>query len=210
MPRIPSLMFLAAALFSASLHAQQLNPVREPDGQDTTAAAAKIYSNLGPPTSAYYGLGFWQIYGPNNPYGGSTQFVALGFTSGANAHVKQVRAAVLYIAGTNQINLSLYADSNGIPGALLAGPVTVTNLPTYGSCCQLAIANFPISVAITAGTQYWVVANTPSSGTGSDFFGTWNYVPLSKQVLSAYSPGGWTTSQAPIEEPAGAVYGTIP
>jgi len=93
---------------------------------------------------------------------------------------------------------------------LLAGPVTVKNLPTWYTCCKLATANIP-STAVTAGTQYWVVADTPATGTGSDLNGAWAFVPPSKsREATNYDSFGWYPSLAPIQEPAGAVYGSIP
>src|SRR5450755_1283125 len=113
------------------------------------------------------------------------------FKPKANAHVSQIRAAVQYSgSGVNQVNLSLYSDVSGAPGVLLAGPVTVKNLPTFFTCCELATANIP-STAVTAGTQYWVVADTPSTGTGSDFYGVWAFVPPSKSLVGADLGGGW-------------------
>ena len=38
-------------------------------------------------------------------------------------------------------------DAGGVPGTLLAGPVTVTDLPDYGTCCTLAIAKKIVAAA---------------------------------------------------------------
>lgn len=112
-----------------------------------------------------------------------------------------MRAAAEYSCGANQVNLSLYSDHSGAPGTLLAGPVTATNLPIYFSCCKLAVANFSTGVSVTAGTQYWVVADTPSSGTGSDFNGVWEWVGPSKSTVGVSNGGGWGWFQAAIQEP---------
>jgi hypothetical protein len=93
---------------------------------------------------------------------------------------------------------------------LLAGPVTVTSLATFPSCCALAVANLTTPVAITANTVYWVVASSPTTGTGSDFEGVWNWV-APEPLPVAYNLGsGWLSTPAIIEQSAGAVYGTIP
>jgi len=105
------------------------------------------------------------------------------------------------------VNLSIYNDASGAPGTLLAGPVTVTNLPSFGTCCTLAIAYFS-PVAVTGGTQYWVVADAPASGTGSNFAGIWDYAARVFPV--AFDEGaGWVASSADAL-PAGEVLGTIP
>ncbi len=92
---------------------------------------------------------------------------------------------------------------------MLAGPETVTSLPSAGTCCTLAVANFGTSVAVNAGTQYWVVANTPATGTGSNFVGIWD--SLAKPVLPIADNHGaaWTGIDGDGGL-AGEVLGTIP
>ena len=140
---------------------------------------------------------------------GFTQFVGMPFTPRSNATVMQVRVAVQYNSGTNQVNLSLYNDVGGVPGTVLAGPVTVANLPSGGTCCTLAIANFESGVAVTAGVQYWVVANMPASGPGSDFNGAWDFLfPTASFGIDTGT--GWFSSIGDLMGAAGAVLGTIP
>jgi hypothetical protein len=211
-----TLFVFAIALCSASLRAQEPKITRWSGtsssavvpAQEPPASLQKIFSDLGSPTDAYASGGY-TLSGPTSA-DGITQFIGLPFTPTADAHVYLVGAAVQYAgSGANQVNLSLYSDANGIPGTLLARPVTVTNLPTFGTCCTLAEAAFTAGVAVTAGTQYWVVANTPTSGTGSDFEGVWAFVP--KSYLVAGDEGsGWTSVIVFVQVPAGAVYGTIP
>jgi hypothetical protein len=175
--------------------------------QEDAVALKKIYSNLGTKTDPYWvNAHSWQVSGPNSAKGAN--FIAMPFTPKYNSTVEQVQVAVLYNnSGVNQVNLSIYGDSGGAPGTLLAGPVTVTNLAEAGTCCTLAVANFT-PVAVTAGTQYWVVADTPLSGTGSDFFGVWNHV--AKDIPMSFNRGsGWNKDTAD-NLPAGEVLGTVP
>lgn len=196
--RTTTVLVFAMVFCGAGLRAQE-------PAQPATASLQKVFSNLGPSTSAYYPEG-WSLSGPST--GLYADFLALPFTPKAHAHVSVVLAAIGYSSGTNQINLSLYSDYNGVPGSLLAGPVTVANLPSYGSCCELAAARFPSSVAVSAGIQYWIVADTPPSGAGSDFQGGWQGVNSSLKF--GISPGsGWFPLPGNAE-PAGAAYGTIP
>jgi hypothetical protein len=213
------ILLCAAALCDLTLFAQS---VKRPHIVHTTEKSAihmapqeapesltKIYGNLGTKTDLYNDRAGWGVSGPASRVNNS-EFIALPFTPKANAHVSQARVAIQYGGfGANQINLSLYGDANGSPGTLLAGPVTVTNLPVSGTCCTLAIANFS-PVSVTAGTQYWIVADTPLSGAGSDFLGYWKVV--AKPIFDvAFNPGdtGWFTNDANLL-PAGEVLGSIP
>ena len=212
MKRAATLVF-AIALASASLPAQKSIqrkgneiPSVEP-ALDPPATLTVIFSNLGKSNTEAYDEPGYGVNGPKAPGTSFTTFLAIPFKPRQNAHVEQVQAAVQYVSGTNEITLSLYSDNSGKPGALLAGPVTVNNLPVYFHCCALAVANFPASVAVTAGAQYWIAAETPAA---SDFAGIWSFVPSKLQVSSWTRGDGWQSTKATIEEPAGAAYGTVP
>jgi hypothetical protein len=168
---------------------------------DAPAASKVIYTNLGKKTEPYF-------TGSGGVLLSSSNFLAMPFTPKSNSHVSEVQVAVQYYSGANQVNLSIYGDSSGVPGTLLAGPVTVTNLPSTGTCCALAVANFS-PVGVTGGTQYWVVADTQLTGTGSDFVGGWREV-VKPAIPFGYNRGkGWNAGNADTLV-AGEVLGTIP
>jgi len=176
--------------------------------QEAPAGLKKIFSNLGKSkTDLYNDAAGWNVEGPNS--GQVTQFVGIPFTPKSNSHVSQVRVAMQYDgSGANQVNLSIYGDAGGMPGTLLTGPVTVTNLPDFGTCCALAVASFS-PLAVTGGTQYWVVANTPPTGTGSDFVGVWVLV-AAEYPLAVYEYGSWYPFIGDTIDLAGEVLGTMP
>jgi len=172
--------------------------------QVAPAGLTVIYTNLGKKGDLYNCCGFI-LSGPNSAFG--SVFTAMPFTPKSNSHISDVRVAVQYSSGANQINLSIYDDSGGVPGTLLAGPVTVTNLPDTDTCCLLAVAAFT-PTAVSAGAQYWVVANTPLTGVGSDFYGTWE--KAGKVIPFAVNRGSsWFAGSADVL-PAGEVLGTVP
>ncbi len=198
------------ALCSLSLFAQSESDAR-PD-----VALKKIFTNLKANPNAY-ALAGNGIYGPNFEGGGFGYYLAMPFIPKGNSTVKQVQVAIYYGgSGANQVNLSIYSDSGNSPGTLLSGPVTVTNLGN-GLCCALALANFT-PVSVTAGTRYWVVADTPVTGTGSDFYGVWHLVAqgTTPQMAQCATPPGGTCNEnnwGPVQglnEYAGEVLGTIP
>jgi len=211
------LMFSTSLLFAQAKHVGRMTTTTEKSAihtpsQDEPAGLAKIYSNLGKKkTDVYLDSDGWTVNGPNaSGFNGTYRWFGMPFTPKSNSHVSQVQVAVEWVAGDNQVNLNLYTDSSGIPGTLIAGPVTVTNLGTFGTCCTLAVADFP-STAVTGGTQYWVVANTPTTGTGSDSWDAWAFVPnLYPQAFFNNNNGDWIGFDGATSAAAGAVYGTIP
>ena len=181
--------------------------------QEALAGLKWIYGNLNSAKTELYNDQLANyILGPNNSLHYVAEFQAMSFTPKSDSHVSRVRVAVQYrdYGGANQVDLSIYGDSGGVPGTLLAGPVTVTNLPVAGTCCTLTVANFP-PVAVTGGTQYWVVADTPLTGTGSDFVGVWNFIfPRIPPQASYLAGSGWSGFSGYTLEVAGEVLGTIP
>lgn len=168
----------------------------------------KIYSNLGSKkTDLYDDSDYWYVNGSNGLI--FPQQLGLPFTPKSNSHISQVQVAIQYQGlGANQVNISIYGDAGGVPGTLLAGPVTVKNLPAAGTCCGLAVANFT-PVAVTGGSHYWIVASAPSSGAGSDFVGGWNWSVNPQFVAGIDAGGGWSTFNTD-SRPAGEVLGSIP
>jgi hypothetical protein len=180
-------------------------PQEVPDGM------AEIYSSLGTnPKNLYNWIDTWLVSGPKSA-AVVANFIAMPFTPQSDAHILQARVAILWDeVGADQVNLSINEDSNGHPGKLLAGPVTVKDLPHYFACCQLAVANFSSAIAVKAGSRYWVVADTPASGEGSDFVGEWAGAVSPVLPLASNASGtGWVTFNG-NGFPAGDVQGTIP
>lgn len=177
----------------------------------TPATLATIFSNVGPPIDAYNDTFAQVVAGPASTAGVSFSY-ALPFTPKSNAHVREVRAALQWGGtGANQVNLSIYSDAGGLPGTQLAGPGTVTNLPNFHTCCTLAVWSLTTELAVTAGTRYWLVADTPTSGTGDDFYGVWAFI-FPTPYLQALNVGGffWSTVHGGHLDAAAAVHGTIP
>jgi hypothetical protein len=190
------------------VHIKEKSAIHVPP-QEAPAGLKKIYNNLGKSkTDLYEDTQGWGIFGPNSG-GCCIDFAGMPFTPKSDSYVSQVQVAVQYFSGANQVNLSIYSDSYGAPGTLLAGPVTVTNLPEAGTCCTLAVASFT-PLAVTGGTQYWVIVNTPLTGTGSDFSGVWVDVVKPVIPVAEYSSEvGWTGLNADWLM-AAEVLGTIP
>ncbi len=202
------MLFAQAGRLPRAVHSTEKSSVHVPP-EETPASLKKIYSNLGTSsTDLYNDTEGWEISGPNSN-GSRIHFFGLPFIPKTNSHVSQVQVAVQHVGGANQVNLSIYGDAGGVPGTLLAGPVTVSNLAMTGTCCTLGVTNFS-PVAVTGGSRYWVVADTFATGTGSDFIGEWEWIakPIFPQAFS--NGNGWFGSSTSPTEAAGEVLGTIP
>jgi hypothetical protein len=123
-----------------------------------------IYSNIATkyPKSPYYPYDGYTVAGPNTIVGFSE--VAVAFTPASDATVSEIDAAVGNIQGTNGVVMSIYSDASGAPGSSL-GDFSASDLPVFGSCCEFATAKGKNGVALTAGTQYWLVFATSKKQT---------------------------------------------
>jgi len=133
---------------------------------------------------------------------GPEYWQAVPFTPAANLTVKEVEASVVWAEGTNAVVLSLNSDSNGLPGKAIH-TWSAKNLAIIGSCCQLAAGKSQTGIAVTKGTQYWLVVRTNSNDT--NIFAAWalnstdmrshpfaSYCDDSKQGSCNGTRGKWT------------------
>jgi hypothetical protein len=94
------------------------------------------------------------------------------FTPAANATVTELQVAVGDLSGgTSGIEVGLYNDANGVPGRKIKS-FHIAPLQHYGECCALATATDKAGIAVTAGTQYWLVVSTTNKDV--DIYG-WNF-----------------------------------
>ena len=110
---------------------------------------------------------YFSVWGNTIAQGGSNfpfqVWEAMPFTPTANATVTKIEvSAGRQGGGTAGFELGLYSDANGVPGNLIQG-THISNLPQYGECCAVAVANDPAGIPVTAGTQYWVAVTTNSN-----------------------------------------------
>jgi hypothetical protein len=178
------------------------------------AGTVTIFSNLGPSSTNLYFHGTksddiigYCFVGTSNPAPERCKRaptgIALPFTPTKNSHATMLQAAIGLIAGTNQFQLALFNDNNGVPGTALA-TVTINNAPPANTCCQLVTANLGTpGIALTANTQYWVVAMSDAN-----FAGQWAFTNFA--FNGAFTAEfGWGSVQE-FGAAAGAVRGTIP
>jgi hypothetical protein len=157
---------------------------------------------------------------PPNTFGYAVQGATVGSTmsnsvtatryqmAGQNGTVTSMSvfiASPISVSPNNQFQVSIYADSNGTPGALIASSVSQTIVPDAWNTVS-------ISAAVAANTYYWLAYNTnglaanannlrydvggaTSTWITAEPFGTWpgNYGPIGG--TSTYSASIYATFQ---------------
>jgi hypothetical protein len=188
------------AAVAHTIHSGPVTPTK-----DTPPALRTIFTNLGPTaTDNYNDTTGYYVTGPTNSVSVSEQAIALPFTPKADSHVTVLQVAVGWISGTKLVDVGLYSDNAGVVGTALATGHS-THLPTFGSCCQLVTVNIP-STAVTAGTQYWIVASSDDTN-GPDLTAVWQSSNDANTGANEALAGWFTFSN---NLPAGAAKGTVP
>jgi hypothetical protein len=166
------------------------------------AGLVTIYSNLGTRNDLYVDNAGWDVAGPNS--GVQQQWVAMPFTPSSNALATQISIAVEHNTGSpNSFVLSLNVDNNRFPGTALHTWI-VHNAPKYGTCCAIDVAKDSLGIALTKGTQYWIVASLNTSESASRM--EWDISTKAIEEFFAFNNGhGWTGFTAFAS--AFAVYG---
>jgi hypothetical protein len=182
-------------------HASRVVPYVENNGK----ANITIFTNLGPsPTNLYNALAGGYYVSGSSAADTTEQWISIPFTNKVADHATQIQAAIGYISGTKKVNLGLYTDNAGVVGTMLA-QVSTTRIPVFGVCCQVVQVNIP-ATALTANTQYWVVASVDDVA-APDFEGAWQ--PSNTANFGAdEAQGGWFA--ASNLWPGVAVKGTNP
>ncbi len=145
--------------------------------------------------SLYPKATYFSIWGNTIAQGGTNfpfqTWVAVAFTPNADATVTKIEvSAGRQGGGTAGFELGLYSDDNGVPGALIKG-THITNLPSYGECCAVAVANDPAGIPVTAGTQYWVVVSTTPEDTNI-YAWAFNSTDMTAQLAASWCQGSST------------------
>jgi len=157
-----------------------------------------LCNTIGPSTNEYI-LDGYLLLGPASAYGES-QFIGAPCTPKSTVTLTTVKAGWQYYgSGANQVQICLYNDNgSNAPGTQIGNCVTKRNLPTFGTTNTLVTANFTSqNLSLTGGTQYWIVAQTPSTGKGDDFEGVWNGT-VSPYTGSNVAGTGWYSFEADL------------
>jgi hypothetical protein len=128
-----------------------------------------------------------------------------------NHTATQIRAAAFYYAGFgsggNDVNIGIWSDASGVPGAEINGK-DKANLPTWSGsstdCCKTQNVKIK-ATKLKKNTPYWVVLTNGSTDTTA--IGVWDFAFGDPTGNQAYNLGsGWNTEQ--VQQSAYAVYGT--
>jgi len=169
-----------------------------------------LYTNLGSSTDTYNDGTGWTISGPDSELGFS-QAIGQPYTPTANSTLHGIQVAFQWAGGgTNNGAVAVFSDDAGLPGKPLK-VWNVSNLPTFGTCCDLVTVKDAAGLKLAAGTQYWVVVGTDkSSETAYDVWDfTWNGSTGTVAYEGNESTGGaWSSFDG--NQAAMAIYGSTP
>jgi hypothetical protein len=163
------------------------------------AGLTVIFNNLGTkyPDGVYWCCEGATIFGPANTLSGPEYWEAAGFVPSTNISVRQIQVAVGWVnykAGEyTDVIVSLNADDGtGKPGAALKRWKTQIGGITFGSCCVVSTEH-SAGIAVTAGTQYWVVVSTEKK---SDIWAAWNVDDTKQLSKDAILESFWCSGTA--------------
>lgn len=158
-------------------------PSPVPPTSTPTVAPGSSGSTLG-----YSGTASMVDTGDQNSLDGG-RFV-MGATNGSATEMNVFLSAV--DSASPGIQMGIYADQGGKPGALAWNSGTIT--PKQTGWVSASVPN----IALKANTAYWLVFNASGSGTAAD----WNTAPMGNGWWSTVSFGSW-----PSTAPSGTLDG---
>jgi len=113
---------------------------------------------------------------------------AAAFTPIQTAFAKTVTLALGHWSGANIARVTLRADANGFPGAVIR-KATLENLPRIGCCSTVSFslkskdAGLPM---LEAGTRYWLHVESSKNGTDTDASWALNNIGATGRVARYY------------------------
>lgn len=170
--------------------------------------ATAIFSNIGVkyPLGLYFCCSGATISGPDSVLNFQS-WPAMQFTPSTDAVVTEIDVAVEWISGTNEVDLGLYSDADGVPGTLLK-LFRATGLESVGGCCSFAVGKDRQGIAVSGSTPYWVAVTTDTNA--PDTFASWEFNSTDQldALPSAVNKGsGWVTNGGAVPAASFAVYG---
>jgi hypothetical protein len=170
------------------------------------AGTKAIFSNIGVkyPKGEYFCC-FGDTISGSTSIIGAQSWVAAQFASPDDVTVTEIDVAAEWADGTNEIDIGLYTDKDGLPGRLLK-KFKVTGLQGISGCCGLAVAKDKMGVAIAGGRPYWIAVTTGAS----DTFAVWadnSTDQIYGLPIAVNSGTGWQAAGYQIPQLSFGVYG---
>jgi hypothetical protein len=151
-----------------------------------------IYNNFNDDPDDLYNTQSGLAVYDNGPFTKCCNARAMPFTPTESGIIQRVRIGLTHRENANIVKVSLRADADGFPGAILAKG-QLLDFPEYGECCLTKV--WPTKgIPVVAGTQYWLAVeadddsrmwwnanNTGEVGTVASWHGhQWWYVSSRK------------------------------
>ena len=161
-----------------------------------------IYTNFGP------GMAYTDGNGVGVSNGAVEASVAESFTvSGSNYDLSSIEfvASTTTPNASNSVTISIYADSGGVPAATALESLTLTGqlAPFDGSLSPVLTVTSVTQPLLTAGSQYWVVMDGPST---EDLHWDQNSTFTVGFLETNGTPGNWINNPNPFALETNAVF----
>lgn len=127
-----------------------------------------LYTNFGPGFTYNSGFEYLIADSPNCAFP-FPESEAVQFRPPVNAFFQDAIVALGVDSGTNEMSLYLESDAGGLPGAIIEGPINVTNLATTGTG-SVVTAPSMLHPFLLSGTPYWLVVTVPNANTCAGWF----------------------------------------
>ena len=165
--------------------------------------ADTLFSDLGPPGNVYDCCEGWTVSGTGT-FGISFTSANL-FTVSETARLWQIDLAVGWIMGDNTFYASIWTDSNGLPGTMVANALwqNLSSSQNFGGCCGLVTISGISGVTLTGGRSYFMILGPMDINATT--WEAWNWNNQGVNGLDLYSmDGGYTWESNGDGYPLGA------
>ena len=151
--------------------------------------ADTLFSDLGPPATAYNPSSGWTVSGSGLIGTSFTAANLFTITGTPNESIDTIDLAVGYAGGTNTFFASIWTDNAGLPGAQVLGAYwgNLSSSTNFGSCCGLVTIAVNDTVHLNPGSYFMILG--PMNLTDTTFE-AWNWNNQGVNGLDLYATSG--------------------
>ncbi len=149
------------------------------------ADSGVIVNTFGPGDAYQTGIGY------TLGYAGVAYSQGNAFAPASTVTLDQVEVAIGLVSGPNELLVWLMTDSSGEPGTVIESWAFSNAMGSFGSYNPLLVGSSVLHPLLTGGTQYWLIAGTPTDAT----WAAWNFNSIghTASIARRQGAGSWET-----------------